>query len=247
MVSFIVVRLSSKTDTKIQLPHFQIPKTIGDFFDRILETYPSVAKPSTPKEYYAANKSLRGAAPAQRGLFYLRYLGLMEDPEPGRYKPTSLGMVIGQHLKAKHQEDAKREWQKLLMDHPLYGKLKDYFKGGGVGTGRGFGDYLSKHGAHVNQRYVESGGQKLCMLFASKGLINYKEDDDTFTIEEVKAPPVTPPSGITRPQEPLPPGTAMTYHIEINLNVDANTPPELAAKLFEFYWTTRKKPDSTRK
>ncbi|MGA8856262.1 MAG: hypothetical protein WB643_03740 [Candidatus Bathyarchaeia archaeon] len=239
--------MSTKAEAKIQVPHFQIPKTIGEFFDSILETYPSLAKPSTPKEYYAAKKSLKGAAAAQRGLFYLKYLGLMEDPERGKYRPTSPGMVIVQHLKAKHAEEANRSWQKLLVEHAIFARLKDYFKEGGVGTGEGFGDYLSKHGADVNKKYVKTGGQKLCMLFASKGLIKYKDDDDTFTIEEVKAPPVTPPSGITPPHELPTPGTTMTYHIEINLNVDANTSPDLAAKLFEFYWTTKKKTDSTKK
>jgi len=250
VVSLIVVGLSStKTETKIQFPHFQIPKTIGEFFDNILETYPSLARPSTPKEYYAANKPLKGAAQAQRGLFYLKYLGLMEDPERGKYKPTSAGMVIGQHLKAKRAEEAKRSWQKLLIEHPIFARLKDYFKEEGVGTGKGFGDYLSKHGADVDQKYVKTGGQKLCMLFASKGLIKYKENEDTFTLEDVKAIPV-PGSGqpmASRPEENLPPGSAMTYHIEININVDENTPPDLAAKLFEFYWTTRKKPDSGKK
>jgi hypothetical protein len=241
-----VIKLSTKTEATIQLPHFQIPKNIGEFLDRILETYPNLAKPSTPKEYYTANKSLKGAAPAQRGLFYLKYLGLMEDPERGKYRPTPVGVEITKHLKAKHPEDAKRIWQRILTDHVLFRMLKDYFKEGGVGTGEGFGDYLSKHGAHAKS-YVKVGGQKLCRLFASKGLVKYNEDDDTFTIEEVKAPLVIPPSGITPPLEPPAPGTAMTYHIEINLNVDANTSPDLAAKLFEFYWTTKKKPDSTKK
>jgi hypothetical protein len=247
-----VVRLSTKTETKIQLPHFQIPKNIGEFFDGILATYANIAKPSTPKEYYAANKTLKGAAQTQRGLFYLKFLGLMDDPERGKYRPTSAGMQIGQYVKGKNAEGAKRSWQKVLMDHPLYGRLRDYFKEGGVGTGEGFGDYLTKHGADVNKKYVKSGGQKLCMLFASKGLIKYKEDDDTFTLEDVKpfgtTPSVgVPPTGVQPAAESVPPSGAMSYHIEINMNVDANTSPDLAAKLFEFYWTTKKKTDSGKK
>jgi hypothetical protein len=247
VVILIAVRLTTKTDSKIQLPHFQIPKDVGGYLDSVIETYYKLAKPATPKEYYEANRNLKGFAQAQRGLFFLKFLGIMEAAERGRYKLSTAGTPIGQHLKAKRTEDAKRSWQKLLMEHSLYGKLRDYFKGAGeVGTGEGFGDYLSKHGADVDQKYVRSGGQKLCMLFASKGLIRYKEDDDTFTLEEVKAPVPTPPSGKTPPEAAVTPGAAMSYHIEININVDASTPPELASKLFEFYWTT-KKPESGKK
>ncbi|MGP8070196.1 MAG: hypothetical protein ACLP5V_09925 [Candidatus Bathyarchaeia archaeon] len=39
----------------------------------------------------------------------------------------------------------------------------------------------------------------------------------------------------------------MSLHIEINVNVDANTPHELASKLFEFYWLTQKKPEPEKK
>ncbi len=241
MVILIAVRLATKTDSKIQLPHFQIPKNIGEYLDSVIETYYKLAKPATPKEYYQANRNLKGFAQAQRGLFFLKYIGIMEAAERGKYKLSTTGTPIGQHLKAKRADDAKRSWQKLLMEHPLYMKLKDYFKGAGeVGTGEGFGDYLSKHGANVDKKYVKSGGQKLCMLFASKGLIRYKEDEDTFTLEDVKAPVPTPPWEKTPPEGAVTPGAAMTYRIEININVDANTPPELASKLFEFYWTTKK-------
>lgn len=67
-----MVGLSAKTETRIQLPHFQIPKNIGEYLDNVIETYYKLAKPATPKEYYEANRGLKGAAQAQRGLFYLR-------------------------------------------------------------------------------------------------------------------------------------------------------------------------------
>ncbi len=242
--------MSKQTETRVQVPHFQIPKDISGYFDSVIETYYKLGRPSTPKEYYAANKTaLKGDHPTQRALLYLKYLGVMESGERGKYVLSEKGTVIGNQLKSKHADEAHRSWQKLLSEHPLYGMLKTYYKESReAGTGGGFGDYLSKHGATITQRYVKTSGQKLCRLFNSKGLIKYKEDDDTFTFEEVKTPPPTPHAGATTPQGPPAPGTAMTYHIEINVNVDANTPPELAAKLFEFYWTTtQKKPEPEKK
>jgi hypothetical protein len=243
--------LSKQTETRVQVPHSQIPKDISGYFDSVIQTYYKIGKPATPKEYYAANKTaLKGDHPTQRALLYLKYLGAMESGERGKYVLSEKGTVIGNQLKSKHADEAQRSWQKLLSEHPLYGLLKTYYKESReAGTGGGFGDYLSKHGAQITQRFVKSSGQKLCMLFNAKGLIKYKEDDDTFTLEEVKTPPTPTPSGKGKgaTEEITPTGAPMSLHIEININVDANTPHELASKLFEFYWLTQKKPEPEKK
>lgn len=171
-------------EVSVTLPHFQLPADLGDYLDKLILTYNSLAKPSTSAEFLKKNKELEKRGIVGRGLAYLVQLDLMKRAGRGKYDPTASGQTIRKALVSGG--NTQQAWQAELKKHKLFAMMQDYLKEvEDVGTAVGFGNHVrTAEGRNWARQFTEDGGRRICSLFASKGLINYDENTGNFSFKE---------------------------------------------------------------
>ena len=174
--------------------------------DRIVQALFDLGKPSTSKEIKEKDPKLPEAQATGRGAAFLVYLGLvLEKGGRNKFELSEPGRQIAVEKVRGNEQEATKLWQQALSNHPVYGYIKDFVaeKGGGVqGSPIGLGDYLKEIAKEDwGKAFVREGGRRLVRLYASKGLLTYDVDKDTFALGEVKPIAPLPPQNLS-PQQP---------------------------------------------
>ena len=246
----------SETETEIKLPHRTLPVDLHPFLDRLTLDLYKLSKASTAKELKEKDSGLPNPITIGRGLSYLEYFGVVKHSGgKGIYELTDDGRKIGIELYQDRNEKADEIWKRILEKHVMYKHIQNYIqkKGGGVrGSSIGLAEYLRDlANADWKTGFLKMGGQRLCNIFAGKGLLTYnREEDSIFLPPEMKAPtppsqpparpPPQPPKGVTIPpslqQQFLVAPSSALFNVDVRLNIEVSkdTSPELADKIFNF-------------
>jgi len=216
-----------------------------------------LSKASNTKELKERDSSLPQRRTIGRGLSYLDYLGVVKRKGgKGIYELTDDGRKIGVALYQNENEKADEIWRGLLKNHSLHKHIQNYIqeKGGGIrGSSIGLAEYLRElSGEDWKTGFLRAGGQRLCELFAARGLLTFdREEDSMFLPTEMKAPtpPLQPPPQLP-PQPPrevtarpssqqqfpstMPSPALFNVDVQLKIEVSKDTSPELADKIFNF-------------
>jgi len=222
-------------ETKVKIPHVCSPIAYDEYLDKILLALYLLGKAANSKEIVGKDSSLGDQICVGRAASFLSYLGLFKG-ERSHFEPSPSGRAIAIALAEGKKDVPLSLWQQCLKGHSLYSELQNYMKeqGGIQGTSRGFGEYLRKLAKKEwGTSYVKEGGKRLCILFANKGLLTFKRDEDVISFPSV-APPTPPPTPSPTPQPatpPIPPptptptppiaGVQGTLQYTINIAVEA--------------------------
>lgn len=217
-------------DVSVTLPHFQLPADLGEFLDKLILTYHSLAKPSTSAEFAKKNKDLGKHRIVGRGLAYLVNLGLMKKAGGG-YDLTSSGQLVRKALVSK--TNVQQAWQLELKKHGLFKMMQDYLKQEeGMGTAVGFGNYVkTTEGKNWAKQFTEDGGRRICSLYASKGLMNYDEETGSVSMRAGAGEMPSPDErgGASKERELLYVGinSARTLNVRVSSDLDPKKRKEI--------------------
>ena len=225
--------------SKVTLPHFQLPDDLGEYLDKVIVTYQGLARPSTSKEFAAKNKELGKSAIVGRALSYLVQLGLMKHAGKRKYDLSSEGQIIRKALASGDISKAQEAWQAELKKHQLYAMLQDYLKGvQGEGTAVGLGSYVKEHvGADWGKSFTDDGGRRLCSLFRLKGLVEYDEKTGSVILRAEKG---GEPSKVSREKNLL--RVWIGEGGALNITVSDELDPALSKKIVEMVLGSRRVP-----
>jgi len=246
------------SEKEIKLPHLRLPADLHSFLDKLILNLYKLSKPSSAKELKEKDSSLPDPVTISRGLSYLDYLGIIIRSGKGIYELTDEGRKIGIEQYQDKIENADEIWRRILKKHPLYLHIKKYIqvKGGGVrGSSIGLAEYLRDlAGKDWKTTFLKAGGQRVCNIFASKGLLTYDKKEDSISIPpDLEAPPPPPDQQQKPPLPPPPPkggkippppyqqyskttpsSALFNVDVQLKIEISKDTTPELADKIFAF-------------
>jgi len=245
-------------ESKVKIPHLCSPIAYDEYLDKILLAIYRLGKASTSKDIVGKDSSLEDHVCVGRAASFLSYLGLT-DGERSPFNLSPLGRQIAIALHEGRNEDALNLWQKALTSHSLHSELQKYIEaqGGRRGTSLGFAEHLrTLAGKDWITKYVQEGGKRLCILFASKGLLTFNRDEDAISfptqVQAPTAPPTTPSAPTTVPttistqvtsQAPRMPTSTLPFTINITVEAkDADSIKEVINLIKEL---TRQKGESS--